>query len=102
MSNAQRALAILWFHDCETTGMYVKASTLARTIYTAGLGNPNPTQLEEAITKTKLALKGKAGFKLKPTERDTVKGWLMPILEGVAARAWLSTRSNLEEYKRLY
>jgi hypothetical protein len=108
LSNAQRALAILWFHDCETTGVYVKASTLARTIYTAGLGNPNPTQLEEAIAKTKLALKSKAGFKLKPTERDTIKGWLMPILEGITADVdlehgylpeaiWKNTRGYVEK-----
>jgi hypothetical protein len=107
-SNAQQALAILWFHDSKTTGMHIKASALARAIYTAGLGNPNPTQLEEAIVKTKLALKSKAGFKLKPTERDTIKGWLMPILEGVAAdvdlehgylpeAVWRNTRGYIEK-----
>jgi len=108
LSNAQRALALLWFHDCEITGVYMKASALARTIYTAGLGNPNPTQLEESIAKTKLVLKSKAGFKLKPTERDTVKSWLMPILEGVAADVdlehgylpeaiWKKTRGYIEK-----
>lgn len=108
LSNAQRALAILWFHDCETTGVCMKASTLARTIYSAGLGNPNSTQLEEAIAKTKLALKSKAGFKLKPTECDTIKSWLMPILEGVAADVdlehgylpeaiWMNTRGYIEK-----
>jgi hypothetical protein len=108
LSNAQRALAILWFHDCETTGICMKAGTLARTIYTAGLGNPNPKQLEEAIAKTKLALNSNAGFKLKPTKRDTIKDWLMPILEGVAADVdlehgylpeaiWKSTRGYIEK-----
>ncbi|MDM9385395.1 hypothetical protein QUB80_32595 [Chlorogloeopsis sp. ULAP01] len=108
LSNAQRALAILWFHDCQNPGICMKASTLARTIYTAGLGNPNPTQLEEAIAKIKLTLKSKAGFKLKPTERDTIKGWLIPILEGVAADVdlehsylpeaiWKNTRGYIEK-----
>lgn len=108
LSNAQRALAILWFHDCETTGTHIKASALARAIYTAGLGNPNPTQLEEAIAKTKLAFKSKAGFKLKPTERNTIKSWLIPILQGVAAdvdlehgylpeAVWKNTRGYIEK-----
>jgi hypothetical protein len=108
LSNAQRALAILWFHDCETSGTCIKASVLARIIYTAGLGNPNPKQLEETIIKTKLALKSKDGFKLKPTERDKVKNWLLPILEGVSADVdlahgylpeaiWNSTRGYIEK-----
>ncbi|MGL5080804.1 MAG: hypothetical protein ACRC8A_04905 [Microcoleaceae cyanobacterium] len=108
LSNAQRALAILWFHDSETTGIYMKASALARAIYTSGLGNPHPTQLEEAIVKTKLALKNKAGFKLKPTERDTIKSWLVPILERVVAdvdldhgylpeAVWKNTRGYIEK-----
>lgn len=108
LSNAQRALAILWFHDRETTGISMKASSLARIIYTAGLGNPNPKQLEEVISKTKLALKSSTGFKLKPTERDTVKGWIIPILEGVAADVdlehgylpeaiWKNTRGYIEK-----
>lgn len=108
LSNAQRALSILWFHDCETTGVYMKASALARTIYTAGLGNPNPTQLEGAIAKTKLALKSNAGFKLKPTERDTIRNWLVLILEGVTADVdlehgylpeaiWKNTRGYIEK-----
>lgn len=108
LSNAQRALSILWFHDCKTTGIHMKAGALARTIYNAGLGNPNPTQLEGAIAKTKLALKSKAGFKLKPTERNTIKDWLMPILEGVTAAVdlehgylpeaiWKKTRGYIEK-----
>lgn len=108
LSNAQRALAILWFHDRETTGISMKASSLARIIYTAGLGNPNPKQLEEAISKTKLALKSNTSFKLKPTERDTIKGWIIPILEGVAADVdlehgylpeaiWKNTRGYIEK-----
>ncbi len=91
LSNAQRALAILWFHDCETSGIHMKAGTLAGIIYKTGLGNPNPTQLEEAIAKTKLTLKSNAGFKLKPTESDTIKSWLAPILKGTPAGSIVQT-----------
>lgn len=108
LSNAQRALAILWFHDRETTGISMKASSLARIIYTAGLGNPNPKQLEESISKTKLALKSNTGFKLKPTKRDTIKGWIITILEEVTADVdlehgylpeaiWKNTRGYIEK-----
>jgi len=108
LSNAQRALAILWFHDCQTIGVCIKASTLASTIYTTGLGNPHATRLGDAIEKTKLAFKSKGGFKLKPTERDTIKGWLIPILEGVGADVdlehgylpeaiWKNTRGYIEK-----
>ncbi|MBE9169933.1 hypothetical protein IQ238_21225 [Pleurocapsales cyanobacterium LEGE 06147] len=108
LSNAQRALAILWFHDYETMGVYMKASALACIIYKAGLGNPNPKQLKEAIAKTKLVLKSDPGFKLKPTERDTIRSWLVPIFEGVAADVdlehgylpeaiWKNTRGYIEK-----
>ena len=66
------------------------------------------TKLEGAISKTKLALKSKAGFKLKPTEHNTIKDWLMPILEGVVADVdlehgylpeaiWKNTRGYIEK-----
>lgn len=108
LSNAQRALAILWFHDCETPGIHMKAGTLARTIYKTGLGNPNPTQLEEAIAKTKLAIRSNAGFRLKPTERDKIKSWLASILERPLADVdlehgylpeaiWKNTRGYIEK-----
>ncbi|WP_138501043.1 hypothetical protein [Nostoc sp. PA-18-2419] len=108
LSNAERALAILWFHDCATPGTYIKAGMLARIIYKTGLGNPNPTQLEEAIVKTKLATKTNAGFKLKPTERSTIKNWLVPILERPPAdvdlehgylpeEIWKNTRGYIEK-----
>lgn len=108
LSNAQRALAILWFHDCETPGVHMKASKLAHIIYKTGLGNPNPTQLEKAITKTKLALKNYTGLRLKPTERGTIKGWLAPILEGppsdvdlehgyLPEAIWKNTRGYIEK-----
>ncbi|MBN3875088.1 MULTISPECIES: DUF4145 domain-containing protein [unclassified Nostoc] len=108
LSNAERALAILWFHDSATPGTYIKAGTLARIIYKTGLGNPNPTQLEEAIAKTKLTTKSNAGFKLKPTERGTIKDWLAPILETPPAdvdlehgylpeEIWKNTRGYIEK-----
>lgn len=108
LSNAHRALAILWFHDCKTPGICMKAGTLAGIIYKNGVGNPNPTQLEEVITKTKLALKSNAGFKLKPTERGTVRNWLASIFEGAPADVdlehgylpeaiWKNTRGYIEK-----
>jgi hypothetical protein len=108
LSNAQRALAILWFHDCEAPGVQLTANSLARVIYKTGLGNPHPTQLGEVIAKTKLALKGKSGFQLKPTSRTTIKEWLTPILQTPPADVeleqgylpeaiWKNTRGYIEK-----
>lgn len=81
LSNTHRALAILWFYDSRNPGVQLKASMLARTILKTGLGNPNSTKLEEAIIKTKLTLKSKFGFHLKPTSRVVIREWIAPILE---------------------
>ena len=108
LSNARRALAILWFYDCEVPGACVKASTLASDIYNSGLGNPNPTQLSSAISRTGLAIKDKSGFKLKPTKRDTIKDWINSILEKdsvevdledgyIPEAIWKSTRGYIEK-----
>ncbi len=108
LSNAEKALSILWLHDCETPNVQMAASKLARTIYMTGIGNPNPKQLGELIAQTKLALKGKSGFHLKPTARTKIKSWLEPILEGAPAdidlengylpeAVWNSTRGYIEK-----
>ena len=84
------------------------ANILAQIIYKTGLGNPNPTQLGELIVQTKLVLKGKSGFHLKPTARNTIKDWLKPILEGSPADVnlengylpdaiWKNTRGYIEK-----
>lgn len=108
LSNAERALAILWLHDCETPNVQMTASSLARIIYKTGLGNPNPTQLGELISQTKLALKGKLGFHLKPTSRNEIRKWIEPVLEGVPTNIdlengylpeaiWKNTRGYIEK-----
>jgi hypothetical protein len=108
LSNAHRALAILWLHDCETPNIQISANKLAQIIYKTGLGHPNPKQLGELITQTKYVLKGKSGFHLKPTARDTIKDWLKPIFEGSPAdvdlengylpeEVWKNTRGYIEK-----
>lgn len=108
LSNAERALAILWFHDSKAPNVQMTASELARIIYKTGPGNPNSTQLGEAIAKIKLALKGKSGFHLKPTARNTIREWLKSILESSPADVdlehgflpeaiWKNTRGYVEK-----
>ncbi|ALF53982.1 hypothetical protein ACX27_15765 [Nostoc piscinale CENA21] len=108
LSNAERALAILWLYDCETPNVQMTANQLARTIYKTGLGNPNPSKLGDLIAQTKLALKGKSGFHLKPTARNMIKDWLKPIFEGSLADVdlehgylpeaiWKNTRGYVEK-----
>lgn len=82
LSHAQLALAILWFQEKKTPEKsQLTSGSLARLICANGLGHPNSTQLGEKILKTKLTLKSKFGFKLKPTARDTIKKWVAPILK---------------------
>ena len=108
LTQAQKAIAILWFHDRDKSGIKLKVGTLARIIRESGLGNPHSTQLGELIRKTKLVHTTGAGFQLKPTAKATVEGWIKTILGpqkpkidqnmGFLPEAvWLQTRDYIEK-----
>ena len=80
LSQAQKAVALLWFHDREEPGIRLKAGELTRVIRDFGLGNPNSTQLGQAIKKTKLVHSSAGGFQIKPTAKATVEGWVESII----------------------
>ena len=80
LSQAQKAVALLWFHDREEPGIRLKAGELTRVIRDFGLGNPNSTQLGQAIKKTKLVHSSAGGFQIKPTAKGTVEGWVESII----------------------
>ncbi len=79
LSQAQKAVALLWFCDRGEPGIRLKAGKLARVIRESGLGNPNSTQLGQAIKKTKLVHSSAGGFQIKPTAKATVEGWVKSI-----------------------
>ncbi|QDU58800.1 hypothetical protein [Aeoliella mucimassa] len=85
LTNAQRAVALLWFYDRDTTGIRKSAGDLARVIQRNGLGNPNQTTLAPAIARLRLTLQNKAGFQLKPTAKPTVQAWVQGLLDSSPA-----------------
>ena len=108
LSNAEKALSILWFFDKEKPGLNVSIARLVNTIRDKGLGNPHSTQLKKSIEKTKLAIKNQSGFKLKPTARSQVYKWISPVFEEAATpielqngylpeELWQNTRGYLEK-----
>ena len=82
-SNAEKAIAILWFHDRKEPDAVFSAGQLARMMIDHHVGTPNVTQLASAIYKTRLVNKAKAGFLLKPGSRKIVHDWLPVGIDGM-------------------
>ena len=85
LTNAQRAVAVLWAFDRETPGIRKSAGELAWVIKSNGLGNPNQTTLKKSIANLKLTLANKSGLQLKPTARSKVERWLAHVLDSSPA-----------------
>ena len=109
-TNAEKALAILWFFDREAPGAVRSAGQLTKILGDHHIGTPNQTALSEAIKKTKLASESKSGFSLKPGSRKIIRDWL-PDLEGIqpaidqasgflSEPVWRNTRGYIEEVCR--
>jgi hypothetical protein len=107
LSNAQRALAILWYHDREKSDATLKSSELCRIIRESGIGNPNPKELRERMKDTGLAIVSESGFRLKHASRETIRSWLPENIDGIQPpmdhstgylpdAIWLKTRSYVD------
>lgn len=81
-SNAEKALAVLWFLDHEQPNIAKTAGQLTKVFSDHHIGTPNQTTLAEGIRKTKLANESKSGFSLKPGSRKVIRDWL-PDLDGM-------------------
>lgn len=110
-SNAEKAVAILWFHDYKILDKAMAAGSLAKIMSDHHVGTPNSTQLAEAIRKSKLCNECKNGFVLRPGSRTVVRGWFPGSLDGVQPRinhaegyipeaVWIDTRSYIENVCR--
>jgi hypothetical protein len=75
-SNAEKALAVLWYFDHAQPDTAKTAGQLTRTLGEHHIGTPNQTALAGAIRKTKLANKLKNGFSLKAGSRKVIRDWL--------------------------
>jgi hypothetical protein len=109
-SNAEKALAILWYFDRERPDIAETAGQLTKVLDDHHVGTPNQTALAEAIRKTKLANESKSGFSLKPGSRKIIREWL-PDLDGIQPAMdhtsgflpepiWKNTRGYIEEVCR--
>lgn len=80
LQQPDQALSILWYHDEKQPDFVMAPGHIAKIIRESGLGNPNTTQLGEAIKRTGKVIATKAGFRLKGLSRAEIRGWLQPIL----------------------
>ena len=110
-SNAEKAMAILWYYDHEQPGISKTAGQLTKVMTDHHLGTPNQTALAETIRKTKFAGELKNGFSLRPGSRSIIRKWLPEDLEGVQPlmdhslgylpdHIWISTRGYIEKICR--
>ncbi len=106
-TNAEKALAILWYQDRKQAEIVMSAGQLTRVLGDHHLGTANSTNLGKAITKTKLANEKATGFCLKPGSRSIIRGWLPDDLDGiqpimdhstgyVPEPVWRNTRGYIE------
>jgi Domain of unknown function (DUF4145) len=110
-SNAEKALAILWYFDHAQPGTAKTSGQLTKVLVDHHAGAPNQTALAEAIRRTKLASEQKNGFALKPGSRKVIRDWLPQDLEGIQPimdhmsgylpeHTWRNTRGYVEEICR--
>ena len=82
-TNAEKALAILWFFDSKQPDIAMSAAQLTKVLDDHHVGTSNSTALGQRIRDTKLASEAKLGFGLKPGSRKIIQGWLPVDLDGV-------------------
>jgi len=106
-SNAEKALAILWYRDWQQPDIALTPGQLTKVMVDHHVGTPNATLLAAAIRKTKLGNESKSGFTLKPGSRKIVHGWLPAGIEGMQPTMdhstgylpnaiWMGTRGYIE------
>lgn len=83
LTNAQKALAILWYHDLGENDVSLKSIQLCRIIQESGIGNPNSKALRENIQSTGLAILSNSGFRLKHASREIIRNWLPTNIDGI-------------------
>lgn len=108
LSNAQKAVAILWFFDVKDPNCQKSAPELGREIREHNIGNPNPTQLTTQIRKTGCVYSAKNRFHLRQDKKAEIRSWFEEVLSGVVAEVphdaqflsedvWRSTRGYIEK-----
>jgi hypothetical protein len=110
-TNAEKAIAILWYFDRSTPDVAMSSGKLAKVLDDHHIGTSNPTLLGNAIRKLKLASESKGGFFLKPGSRELIRKWLPEGIDGIQPTmdhevgylpepVWKSTRNYVESVCR--
>ncbi|MFT3788148.1 MAG: hypothetical protein QM770_18590 [Tepidisphaeraceae bacterium] len=110
-TNAEKAVAVLWYHDRKQPDVMMGAGQLAKLLVDHHVGNPNATALAEAITKTRLVNRSRNGFVLRPGSRKVVLAWLPTGIDGLQPEmdhsvgylsdaVWIGTRGYIESVCR--
>lgn len=108
LTNAKKAVAILWFFDRVESGVSKTSNELARILREQHIGNPNPSALSRQIKNTKCVYSTKNTFRLKMDKKDEVFSWIKSVWQGVAVQVmareqylddeiWNSTRGYIEK-----
>ncbi len=82
-TNAEKALAVLWYHDYKQPDIAMSSGQLARVLDDHHVGTPNSTALGEALRVSKLVTVSRAGFSLKPGSRKAIRSLLPAHIDGV-------------------
>jgi len=110
-TNAEKALAVLWYHDHATPDVAMTAGQLTKIMVDHHVGTPHSTTLAKQIRETKLASENSAGFSLRPGSRNGIRGWLPTDIEGMQPpmdhatgylpeAVWIGTRGYIESVCR--
>ncbi len=108
LSNAQKAVSLLWFFDQLEVGIKMTSNELARIIKENHIGNPNPTTLSKQIKATGCVYSSKNTFHLRQDKKAEVRSLIEVVLEGVPTevplesqflneQVWKSTRGYIEK-----
>lgn len=110
-TNAERAIAILWYRDRQEPDVAMTSGQLTKVMTDYHVGRPHATQLGKAIRRTRLVNESKGGFSLKPGSRKAIHQWLPTGIEGMqpamdhsagylSDAVWMGTRNYIESVCR--
>jgi hypothetical protein len=108
LSNAQRAVAILWFLDQKENGVRKSSSELTKIIKENSIGNPNSTTLAKQIKGTNCVFSSQKTFHLRQDKKAEVRSWIETVLNGITTevpnesqflneQVWKPTRGYIEK-----
>jgi hypothetical protein len=106
-TNAEKALAILWFHDSKKQGVEMTAEELRKLLGDHHVGTASWTAIANGMRESKLASESSKGFSLKPGSRKVIRDWLPSDLDGIQPSmdhasgylpeaVWRNTRGYIE------